>query len=112
MLRAGVLRTGLRLKQVVAALCLLSVAFVAAFHGIGPRGTSWYSLDVTMVYANSDDRAPTADRPAVEACHVCTVIAAPDDAGAGRFEPGPVPSLPTVRLVSVLPKSPGPPPKA
>lgn len=112
MLRAGVLQTGLRPKRVLAALCLLAVAFVAAFHGIGSRATSWTFFDVVAIQATSDDSAPTADLQAVEACHVCTVIAAPDDVGAGRFEPGPVPASPTTRLVSVLPKTLGPPPKA
>lgn len=112
MLRAGVLQTGLRPKRVLAALCLLAIAFVAAFHGIGSRATSWTFFDVTAVQAASDDSAPTADLQAVEACHVCTVIAAPDDVGAGRFEPDLVPASPTTRLVSVLPKTLGPPPKA
>lgn len=112
MLRAGVLLTGLRPKQVVAVLCLLAVAFVAAFHSIGSRATSWTFFDVTAIQAVSDDGAPAADRQAVEACHVCTVIAAPDDIGAGRLDPGLVPASPTTRLVSVLPKTLGPPPKA
>lgn len=112
MLRAGVLLTGLRPKRVVALLCLLAVAFVAAFHGIGSRATSWYSFDMTAVQAASDDSAPAADRQVVEACHVCTVIAAPDDIGAGRLDAGRVPASPTPRLVSVLPRTLGPPPKA
>ena len=95
----------------MATLCLLAVAFVVAFHGIGSRATSWTFFDVTAVYAASDDGAP-ADRQAVEACHVCMVIAAPDDIGTGRLDPGPVPASPTTRLVSVLPKTLGPPPKA
>lgn len=112
MLRAGMALTGLRPLRVVAVLCLALVAFVAAFHSMGLRGTMRYPLDVTVVYGSSDDSVPSKSGFAVEACHICTAVAVPDVRDAGHPDRGHVPSPLTARLVSVLPKVLGPPPKA
>lgn len=101
----------LRLRRSVVALCLLSVAFVAAFHGALGSGTGVWFSSTPAVYSASDDPAHSSDRLVLETCHICTAIAS-FDSEAGRSEHAQVSPLTTVPLVSFQPKVTGPPPKA
>lgn len=111
-LRARFLLARLRLRQSVAALCLLSVAFAAAFHVFVPSGTAWHSRSVPAVYTGSDHTAPCSDHLIVEGCHVHVygVIASSDvEVGPDHEQASPLTAAP---LVSFQPKMTGPPPKA
>lgn len=110
-LRIGFLLAKLRLRQSVAAVCVLSVAFSAAFHIFVPSGTAWHSRSVPAVYAASDHTAPCSDQLIVEGCHVHVgaVIASFDvQVGSDQEQVSPPAAAP---LVSFQPKMTGPPPK-
>lgn len=91
-------------------LCLLSVAFVGAFHGAELTDTAWHAESGPVVYAASDDLAPCSHRNVVERCHELAAIAS-HDFQAGRSFNDEMSPLTTARLVSVQPKVTGPPPK-
>ena len=114
--RAGFLLVRLRMRQCVAALCLLSVAFAAAFHIFVPSRTAWDTRSVPVVYADSDHadaghKGRCADQ-LIEGCHVhvCAVITSFDVQVCPDHEQASPPAA--VPLVSFQPKMTGPPPKA
>jgi hypothetical protein len=110
-LGAGFLLARLRPRLCVAALCLLSVAFAAAFHIFVPSGTAWDTRSEPGVYAHSDHKEPCSDQ-LIERCHVqvCAVIASFDvEVGPYHEQVSPLAAEP---LVSFQPKVTGPPPKA
>ena len=111
MQHAGFLLTRLRLRQLMAALCLLSVAFAAAFYIFVPSGTAWHNGHAPAVYADSDHTVPCSDQ-LIEKCHihVCAAVASSDvQVGPDHEQVLPLAVAP---LVSFQPKMPGPPPKA
>lgn len=65
-----------------------------------------------LIYAASEDAAPSADPTKVDPCHVCTFFATADAFDTGQPIHGSVPTSRVNRLISALPKSIGPPPKS
>lgn len=111
MLRTGLLRTRLRLRQSVVALCLFSAAFVAAFHTLDLSEAAWLPKHVAAVYADTDQSPLSSERLMVEGCHLCTVIAS-FDVQAVQVGHTLVLESDETRLVSFQPRMLGPPPKA
>lgn len=107
-LHTGFLLVRLRLDRSVVVLCLLFVAFAAAFHGAS--GAAWFS-STPAVFAASDSPPHSSDRLLFESCHICTAIASFD---GEPILPGneQVSPLATALLVSFQPKVTEPPPKS
>jgi len=99
------------LKRWLAALWLLALAFVTAFHPSARSEASIPFKSPSAVYATEDPAPPSADRPVVERCHVCIAIVVPADQALFEVRAHVLPLL-AVRLTSFKPKIAGPPPKA
>ncbi len=99
------------LRQIVGALCVLSLSFVTAFHSAEARDETLRFGDSLAVYAVADHSPDVPDQPTFDKCHVCGAIASPP-LRAGAPDRDPKVATPTPQLVAFQPAIIRPPPNS